>query len=447
MSNLSAPAYRHRIFLLILAMALLNYVDRGAMSYAAAGITAEYGFDKSTWGSVLGYFGYGYIVGALCGGLLADRFGPRRVWLVAGAAWSVFEILTPFAGHIGLALLGGSTIAGFATVRVLFGFAEGPTYSLINKSVANWATPKERGAVVSVGLLSTALGALLTAPVAVGLQQITGGWRSMFVILGVASLLLLLVFTRRFTDRPDDNPRVSEAEKAFLREQHAAHHGSNVTEDSRMPWWSFFQNRSLVLNAVGYFAFIYVTFLLVTWTPKYLQDQFHYNLSALWYMGMIPWTAACITVLLGGRLTDWLLRRTGSLVVARSWFAAACLLITTLCFILVSKAHTISGVIALMTIANAFNSLPNAVYWAVILDSAPPNRTGTFSGMTHFIANTASFLAPTLTGYLTTQYGYSSMFVAAAVATGIGMGAMLLVRPGIRSGSTLRGSAVTAAET
>lgn len=49
-------------------------------------------------------------------------------------------------------------MAGFATIRVMFGFAEGPAYSVINKSVANWATPKERGFVVSVGLLSTPLG-------------------------------------------------------------------------------------------------------------------------------------------------------------------------------------------------------------------------------------------------------------------------------------------------
>lgn len=199
-----------------------------------------------------------------------------------------------------------------------------------------------------------------------------------------------------------------------------------------LPWWSFFQNRNLVLNAIGYFSFVYVTFLLLSWTPKYLQDQFQYNLSSLWYMGMIPWTGACFTVLLGGRLSDKLLRRTGSLVVARSWLAASCLLLTTLCFILVSQAQTIWGVIALMTLANALNSLPNSVYWAVIIDSSPANRTGTYSGLTHFIANTASFIAPTLTGYLTVHYGYSSMFVAAAVATAIGMAAMLMVRPGVR---------------
>ncbi len=426
------PRYRYYIFTLVMLMALLNYVDRGAISYAASSVTHEYGFDKGAWGAVLGYFGYGYIVGALCGGILLDRFGAKRVWFIAGALWAVFEIATAFAGDIGVALFGGAAITGFATIRILFGFAEGPAYSAINKSVANWATPKERGFIISLGLLSTPLGALLTAPVAVGLQELTGSWRSMFVILGVASFMLLLYFMRRFTDYPKQNKFVSAAENDFLATARAESGMTDTDGTQRLPWYSFFQNKNLVLNAIGYFSFVYVTFLLLSWTPKYLQDQFHYNLSSLWYMGMIPWTGACFTVLIGGRVSDWLLRRTGKLMIARSWFAAGCLLLTTISFALVSQAHTVVGVIALMTLANALNSLPNSVYWAVIIDSAPANRAGTYSGLTHFIANTASFIAPTLTGYLTMKYGYSSMFVAAAIATAIGMTAMLTVRPGIR---------------
>ena len=89
--------FRYRIFTMVVLLALINYIDRGAMSYAAAHITGEYGLDRGAWGSVLGYFGYGYMVGALFGGMLADRYGPRKVWIVAGVAWSVFEIATAWA--------------------------------------------------------------------------------------------------------------------------------------------------------------------------------------------------------------------------------------------------------------------------------------------------------------------------------------------------------------
>ena len=120
-----------------------------------------------------------------------------------------------------------------------------------------------------------------------------------------------------------------------------------------LPWWSFFRSKTLMLNTLGYFSFMYVNFLLLTWTPKYLQDNFGYSLSSLWYMGMIPWTGACVTVLLGG-ISDLLLKRTGSLKIARSWFAAGC----CLCFMLVSQAQSVFAVIALMTLANALNARP-----------------------------------------------------------------------------------------
>jgi MFS transporter, ACS family, hexuronate transporter len=427
--------FRYVIFSSIVVIAMINYIDRGAISYAAADITAEYNLDRAAWGAVLGYFGYGYMFGALIGGALGDRFGAKLVWLVAGVAWSFFEIATAYAGDFGMAMLGGSALAGFAVVRVLFGFAEGPAYSIINKTVGNWATPRERGFAVSIGLLSTPLGALLTAPMSVGLLLLTGSWRAMFWILGLAGLVALLAFMRIFTNRPEENPRVSAAELAEIRGGNAverdAQQAAGMRAESDVPWWLFFVSRTMIFNTIGYFAFIYVNFMLLTWTPKYLQDQFHFNLGSLWYLGMIPWTGPCITVLLGGRFSDWLFKRTGSLRIARSWFAAITLLLTTLVFLGVSQATSPAAVIALMTLGNTLNALVNSVYWAVVIDTAPRNRLGAWSGFMHFFANIGSVLAPTLAGILATAYGYQAMFIATAVATGVGMMAMLLVSPGV----------------
>lgn len=429
------PRRRYNIFLLIMLLALLNYIDRGAMSYAAASITSEYGLNRAQWGALLGYFGYGYLFGALCGGFLADGLGPRKVWLWAAGSWSILAMATAYAGDLGIALFGGSALAGFAVIRIVFGFAEGPAYSAINKSISRWAAPKERGFVVALGLVSTPLGALLTAPIASGLQYATGGWRAMFIILGVVSLVVLFFLMRVFTDSPQSNKYISDEEKAYLaqekaKEEQAKPGNADDSASVRVPWWSYFKSRTLVLNALAYFSFMYVNFLLLTWTPKYLEDQFHFNLSSLWYMGMIPWVGACFTVLLGGRISDAIYKSTGSLVKARSLFAAVCLLCTSVCFFFVSKAETVWVAVGLLTLANAINSLPNSVFWAVVIDTAPATRTGAFSGMTHAVANTAAIVAPTLTGYLTMQYGYSSMFIAAAVATGVGVLAMLFVRPG-----------------
>ena len=339
---------------MLFLMAVVNYVDRGALSYTSEQLIKQYGFSKSEWGSVLGYFGYGYMFGAVLGGTLSDRLGPRKVWIYAGTIWSLFEIATAYAGDIGLALFGGSAITGFAVMRVLFGFAEGPAFSTINKSVSNWSAPRERALLSSLTLASTPVGAMITAPISVGLLLLTGDWRLMFIVVGVVSLALVVLFAFVFADRPEDCPHVNSAELAKINEAVPGLSQATVAEEGERPsWFSFFTSPTLIFNTIGYFAFLYITFLLLTWTPKYLQDQFHYNLSSLWYVGMIPWIGSCLTVVIGGRLSDRILAMTGSLIVARSWFAAGSFLLAGLCFMAVPWAESAAGVIALMTIANA----------------------------------------------------------------------------------------------
>jgi sugar phosphate permease len=428
----TSTRFRFVIVGLLFTIATVNYVDRGALSFASEQIIKTFGFDSADWGSILGFFGYGYMFGALCGGTMLDRWGARKMWIVAGVAWSIFESGTALAGEFGLTILGGSALAGFAVMRSVFGFTEGPAFSSINKTIARWAAPRERALLSSFALASTPFGAMLAAPITVGLLTLTGDWRMTFVALGVGSLALIAIFAWVFTDSPEQSRRVNARELAKISAPSLVEIQVNLNNihDARPGWLSFFSNRTLVLNAIGYFSFLYVTFLLLTWAPKYLQNHFHYSLSSLSYVGVVPWVGSCVAVLVGGKLSDLILAKTGNLRIARGQFAAACLLLAGICFLLVPMASSAVGVLALMTLANALNTLPNAVYWVIILDTAPRTRIGAFSGITHFIANISSIAAPTLTGYLVKAYGYDAMFFAVGIVSFVGMVAMLCVEPG-----------------
>lgn len=156
--------YRYFIFTLLMVITMINYIDRGAISYAQAFIIEEYGFDPKSWGAVLGYFGYGYMFGSLFGGILSDKKGPKFIWILAATAWSIFEIATAFAGDLGLTVFGGSALVGFAIFRILFGLTEGPIFSISNKTNANWAPPRERAVLSSLSFVGVPIGSLITAP-------------------------------------------------------------------------------------------------------------------------------------------------------------------------------------------------------------------------------------------------------------------------------------------
>lgn len=418
---------------MIIIMTMINYVDRGAISYAQEDIINEFGFDNIAWGSILGYFGYGYMLGSLFGGVTADKKGPKFVWLIAGTLWSLFEIGMAFAGEIGMALFGGSALAGFGLLRVLFGVSEGPIFSTISKTNANWAAPRERGLLSALGLIGVPLGAIITAPIVSGFLVIST-WRVLFVILGLLGLVWIIIWYKVFTDYPEDNKHVSQEEIESIRSTEETVHGEKTVEtehNAHEKWYHFFKSPTLIFNMVGYFGFQYINFLILTWTPKYLQDEYHFEIHSLWYLGMIPWIGACFTAYFGGRLSDWLRVKTGSLRIARSGLAIFGMTLAAICFLIISTTNQIGWIMFLMILGNACIFLPNAVYWSVIIDTAP-KKTGTYGGIKHFFVNSATIIAPTLTGILVTSYGYSSMFISAVVAAVIGIIAMCFVKPGIK---------------
>lgn len=425
--------YRYFIITMIIIMTMINYVDRGAISYAQEDIINEFVFDNIAWGSILGYFGYGYMLGSLFGGVTADKKGPKFVWLIVGTLWSLFEIGMAFAGEIGMALFGGSALAGFGLLRVLFGVSEGPIFSTISKTNANLAAPRERGLLSALGLIGVPLGALITAPIVSGFLVIST-WRVLFVILGLLGLVWIIIWYKVFTDYPEDNKHVSQEEIESIRSTEETVHGEKTVEtehNAHEKWYHFFKSPTLIFNMVGYFGFQYINFLILTWTPKYLQDEYHFEIHSLWYLGMLPWIGACFTACFGGRLSDWLRVKTGSLRIARSGLAIFGMTLAAICFLIIPTTNQIGWIMFLMMLGNACIFLPNAVYWSVIIDTAP-KKTGTYGGITHFFVNSATIIAPTLTGILVTSYGYSSMFISAVVAAVIGIIAMCFVKPGIK---------------
>lgn len=77
------------------------------------------------------------MLGLLVGGLTAYKKGSKFVWIIAGTAWSIAEMAMAYAGELGMAIFGGSALVGFGLLRVLFGVAEGPVFSIISKTNAN----------------------------------------------------------------------------------------------------------------------------------------------------------------------------------------------------------------------------------------------------------------------------------------------------------------------
>ncbi|WP_194492319.1 MFS transporter, partial [Polymorphobacter multimanifer] len=193
-----------------LSLAILAYVQRVAISQAAGPISADLGLDKVEMGLIFGAFGLSYALFEIPMGLLGDKLGVRRVLAQIVILWSFFTALTGAAWNL----------TSMWIIRFLFGAGEAGCFPNLTRMLTQWLPRGERVKAQALMWASTRWGAAVTPPlVLVGITLF--GWRWAFVIFGLMGVVWALFFLSRFKERPQDNPKVNEAELALLAESQA----------------------------------------------------------------------------------------------------------------------------------------------------------------------------------------------------------------------------------
>src|SRR3954449_6932567 len=121
--------------LLLAAMVLLNYVDRGAVGIAAPKLKDELLLSATAFGVAVSAFSWVYAPAQFAVGWLSDRFCVYRLIAAGLAVWALATFLTGF-------------VRGFAmlvVLRVLLGVGEGVAFPSASKIIARHVTAERRG--------------------------------------------------------------------------------------------------------------------------------------------------------------------------------------------------------------------------------------------------------------------------------------------------------------
>ena len=86
---------RHVVVAFIFLGCVIAYTDRVNISVAAVAMKEHFGWSQTEKGVVLAAFFVGYLLFMFVAGLLANRFGGKRVIGYSVLAWSIFTLLTP----------------------------------------------------------------------------------------------------------------------------------------------------------------------------------------------------------------------------------------------------------------------------------------------------------------------------------------------------------------
>lgn len=356
--------FRWVVAALLFAAAMINFIDRSALSIVALVMTRELHIEPAMLGILFSAFFASYTIFGLFGGYVIDRFSPK--WFYAGAmlVWSVFCGLTAVA----------TSFTQLMIFRVVFGMGESPMSPVTTKMTRNWFPRDELGMVMGITPpAGNMLGAAVAGPL-VGFVGVGYGWRASFVVVMLIGLVWTLLWSIFARDRPDQSPFVSKAELAQIGRGSVL--APRPTDEDALPLLSYFRSPAVLATAAGFFASNYILYFFITWLPSYLTDARHLNIKTMSIITVIPWLLGAIGSVAGGVLADWLLRVTGRPVFSRKIMVSCGLAIAALALLLTTQTTSLTGVIVLIAVANiCLHATPGST-WVLLQELVPPRGWG-----------------------------------------------------------------------
>ena len=385
--------------------------------------------ERMSW--VFSAFVLGYVLFGLPGGWLADRFRPRAVLLLIVVWWSLFTALTGGVRALaGLAFShpdAGSFLATMVLVRFLFGAGEAGAYPNIARALGRWFPFGERGGAQGAIWLSSRLGGAVAPAILGSLVAVAGGWQRAFWILGVSGMVWALLFFLWFRDLPEQKASANQAECELIRA--GAVEQESIYRDEapgRVPWTRLFFSPNLLWLYVASFTANFSWFFYVTFLPKYLNEQFHVDYSHSEIMTGLPLLAGGLACLAGGRLSDVLIRSTGSKRWGRSLQGAIGLGVAAFCALAVSRTNSVWPVVLIICIASASQDVSLPAIWSASVDIGG-RCAGTVGGCINSVGALGAMLSPLVAARVAAFWNWKAVFVLFALSYLLGAVAWLRV--------------------
>jgi ACS family glucarate transporter-like MFS transporter len=404
---------RYRIIALIFVITSINYADRATFSLAGSAASGELGLTPIQTGYILSAFAWAYALAQIPGGALLDRFGTKRIYVGAILLWS---LATAAQGLVGVVPLLSAVTLLFG-LRFLVGLAEAPSFPGNARLVAAWFPGAERGTASAIFNSAQYFSIVAFAPL-MGWLVHSLGWRAVFWVMGAVGLAAAAVFAR-YIHSPVRHPSVSAAELAYIE---AGGGLIRMEEDAAAAPATFtwpnirrlLASRMMIGIYLGQYCINVLTYFFVTWFPIYLVKERGLNILQAGFAAAAPAMCGFVGGLLGGYLSDLILRRTGNLDLARKAPLVVGMLLATLIIACVwVDAEWL--IILLMAIA-FFGKGVASLGWAVMADVAPKQLAGLSGGVFNMFGNIAGIVTPIVVGYIvaaTGSFDFALLFVGA----------------------------------
>jgi len=378
--------YRHRVLAFLFLLSMITYLDRICIAVAGTEMQRDLNLSASQWGWVVGIFALSYGLFEIPTGALGDRIGPRKVLTRIVLWWSAFTSLTGLVSNYYVLL----------ATRFAFGAGEAGAYPNSSSSISRWFPLVERarahGTVWMASRLGGALTPLLVVPIVAAY-----GWRMAFYLFGIMGVVWAVVWYAWYRDYPTEKKGVTreEIEEIGPGSARAAHHG--------LPWGEALKRGNLWKIMLMYHTYCWGSYFYLSWMPTYLRTGRGFTADEMKIYAMLPFLAGALGNIVGGSLSDMLVRRFG-LRIGRKTVGAAGLAASALCIFGTAITPDRHIAVALLTLGYFSMDCMLPVSWAICLDVGR-KHAGAVTGSMNMAGQMGSFLSSIAFGRLVDAFG------------------------------------------
>jgi len=391
--------YRWVICSLLFAATALNYVDRQMIGVLKPTISADLGWDETTYADVIFWFQAAYAIGYLSFGKIVDVLGARIGYSVAFVIWTVGHTLCGFAGNA----------FQFSAARALLGIGESGNFPAGIKAVSEWFPARERAFATGVFNAGANIGAIIT-PLVVPFIVVTMGlgWRMAFVITGAFSLIWLVFWIAMYR-RPRESTKVSAEELAYIESDPA-------DPAEKIGWIKLLGYRETWAFALGKFLIDPIWWLFLFWTPDFLAKTYDLDLKSFGPPLVAIYLISDIGSVAGGWSSSKLMRRGYSANFARKIVMLVCAFLVMPIFFAqyVDNLWLAVGIVGLATAAHQAFS---ANLYTIPSDMFPRGAVGSVVGIGGTVGAIGGMMMAKFTGYVLQTTGSYTLIFAVAGST------------------------------
>ena len=403
-----AKVKRHVLPLFVI-MFIVNYIDRVNIGFVRTHLEHDLGIGAAAYGFGAGLFFIGYALFEVPSNILLQKVG-ARLWLT--------RIMFTW-GLVATAMAFVQNETHFYILRFLLGVAEAGFFPGVIYYFTRWLPGVERGKAIAIFLSGSAVASLISGPLSGALLQLEGfgwhGWQWMFIIEGLASVVLC-GFTWFWLDStPKDAKWLSVAEQQVLVQ---VIEDEQQQRDASMPIkpsiWSLLKDRQILLFCVLYFCIQLTIYAATFWLPSIIKKMGQMSDLQVGFFNSIPWLISIIAMYAVAAAS-------GKWKHQQAWVASA-LLIAALGMFMSTTGGPIFAFVAVCFAAIGFKSA-SSLFWPIPQAYLDARIAAAVIALVNSTGNLGGFVAPTTFGWLEEHtgsiqgglYGLAAASVIAAI--------------------------------